>query len=850
MEKTKEVMDYELTFIQNYTGENAVFYSAIKKGEDKIKYIAKCLDQYKFKLLDKSLKHEIKYAHKYSLSNATTKFVESFKFLNCLYRIYEHYESINLEEYLQAEDLQTTGRKSEILLWMLKALDSLHDIGKAMHGNLTPSHILINFEKGEIKFCGNSSIFYFEKGYPTNLVSNPPYRPPEWRPNDNPTIYTEKSDIYSLGVIIYKLFTNKPIQSSLIITNEAINELDNIEIEIKELISQCLREDPIKRPCVKELLLFKCFNSIYIDPPLKTQFGIELTNSYLKKNQNQIRTVQSLDPYIPTGNIYGKGGYAKVVQVTKKDTLKTFALKYIAIDKIIYEKEKELIINEIELLKEMSKSNFIVRIEDYFYFDNQLCIVLEECNGGDLKKYIENLKKNNKALKMDEIKLISWNVAEGLYLLHQNNIVHRDIKPQNILLIKNDKNVIIDAKICDLGLAKKLKNGETIFSSICGTVEYMAPEIRKMGNQIGGEMTIIADSFSFGLFLIYLAFGDQPTVVKNDPTKKIPDIYIPLPEYAKAFPDLYELIMKCIEENPKKRIDFPEIINHPFLKKIEIQPFLNNSNISINKALRQHIGQYSLGYLDELNKLWFKIYKLEDNDPYLTEIKNSIDREIEFLVKCKNIPHIIKLKEFGIIDESNSIIEIFEFCDGYNLESLFIKRSKTDARTTFKVREIKLVAKSLLEFVDHLHKKNYYHRSINPTHVLTSLDEKSGEIKDVFVCGFRTSKYANIKLENSFMYSEEELSYVDIDLFDRNCYSEDSDFWSIGMVIYFMALGKPCLKTKLQFENLRKNREIIFPSNIDKGIEMIINFCTRNCHTKSEFYSMTIPEFISKSNIF
>lgn len=69
------------------------------------------------------------------------------------------------------------------------------------------------------------------------------------------------------------------------------------------------------------------------------------------------------------------------------------------------------------------------------------------------------------------MKLISWNIAQALNIIHQKKIIHRDIKPANILLNKNQRGIVIDAKLCDFGLSKKANLGE----SILGTPTYFAP---------------------------------------------------------------------------------------------------------------------------------------------------------------------------------------------------------------------------------------------------------------------------------------------------------------------------------------------------------------------------------------
>lgn len=142
-------------------------------------------------------------------------------------------------------------------------------------------------------------------------------------------------------------------------------------------------------------------------------------------------------------------------------------------------------------------------------------IYMELCEC-DLESYIDNVKKTGKWIFEDKLD-ISVQVADGLKFVHDNRIVHRDIKPGNIL-IRNIRGKTV-AKLSDFGQCKILSdkdNSADVSMSMQGTREYMAPEVflaAMEDNDDGGVMTkgpgYRVDIFSFGLVIVWLFWGRE-----------------------------------------------------------------------------------------------------------------------------------------------------------------------------------------------------------------------------------------------------------------------------------------------------------------------------------------------------
>ena len=141
----------------------------------------------------------------------------------------------------------------------------------------------------------------------------------------------------------------------------------------------------------------------------------------------------------------GQGGFGEVWQVICEDTEVTFAMKT--------QRSRSTAQNEISILKSINHEN-IVRFEEEFYENGQFLIVMEYCQGGDLKTVIKH-QKTKIEIPFSEETVVLWfhQLVSGISYLHKNHIIHRDIKPANIFLKSFNR-----LKIGDFGIAKLVTN--------------------------------------------------------------------------------------------------------------------------------------------------------------------------------------------------------------------------------------------------------------------------------------------------------------------------------------------------------------------------------------------------------
>ncbi len=171
----------------------------------------------------------------------------------------------------------------------------------------------------------------------------------------------------------------------------------------------------------------------------------------------------------------GEGSYAKIFKVQKDNSNIIYVLKQIPITEEDYKDPKNLeeILNESKILSSLH-SNYILKYYDSFIYDNNLIIITEYCSNGDLCDYLMLHINKDKKLTEKLIWKIFIQISLGLYYLHNQKILHRDIKTKNIFLKEN-----FAVKIGDLGIAKILNNTNSFATTFIGTPYYLSPELCK-----------------------------------------------------------------------------------------------------------------------------------------------------------------------------------------------------------------------------------------------------------------------------------------------------------------------------------------------------------------------------------
>jgi serine/threonine-protein kinase len=243
----------------------------------------------------------------------------------------------------------------------------------------------------------------------------------------------------------------------------------------------------------------------------------------------------------------------------------------------------------------------IVKVYSYGIFDKKYYIVMEFIDGKDLSFYI----RNNKSRSIKDILNFAYQIASALSFAHKNKVIHRDIKPQNIILDKSGK-----IKITDFGIAKiNVPQALTVEGErVMGTTYYMSPE------QIKGELIDLkTDIYSMGILLYEMITGknpyaaDTPLAIINGHLYKTP---MPLKNIRNDVPDyLINIINKCIAKNKNYRFNSAdEILQALKSQKIEQSKAKSRSSLfweEIQKVIEIKNDETFIGR-GELNNIFLK----------------------------------------------------------------------------------------------------------------------------------------------------------------------------------------------------------------------------------------------------
>jgi len=251
------------------------------------------------------------------------------------------------------------------------------------------------------------------------------------------------------------------------------------------------------------------------------------------------------------GKLLGKGGFAKVYHFTNLETNKVLAGKVMPKANLTKSRSRQKLMTEIRLHKSLRHPN-IVKFEHVFEDQENVYILLELCEHQSLSELV----KRRKRLTEIEVQSYTMQIIDALRYIHNNRIIHRDLKLGNIFLDEK-----MQVKMGDFGLAAKLEFDGERKRTVCGTPNYLAPEI--LDGKSGHSYHV--DVWALGVVMYAMLFGRPPFETTDVKTtyKKIkaneyvfPDVGVS--EHAK------DVIKNILVSEPDKRLSFDEILQHPF----------------------------------------------------------------------------------------------------------------------------------------------------------------------------------------------------------------------------------------------------------------------------------------------
>ncbi|CAL0302203.1 unnamed protein product [Lupinus luteus] len=300
----------------------------------------------------------------------------------------------------------------------------------------------------------------------------------------------------------------------------------------------------------------------------------------------------------------GSGSFAIVYHSTHRHSGLEYAIKEIH-NKNLSPKVKECLFKEISILSTIHHPN-IIRLFQTIQTNDRIYLVLEYCGGGDLAAYIRRHGKVSEATARHFMRQL----AAGLQVLQEKHLIHRDLKPQNLLLTSTSATPLL--KIGDFGFARSL-TPQGLADTLCGSPLYMAPEIIQ-----NHKYDAKADLWSVGAILFQLVTG-RPPFEGNSQYQlfqnilKSTELRFPPSALKELHSDCLDLCRRLLRQKPVERLTFKEFFNHNFLQEprsimhVE-QPSLRPSVISMvqqvdisatGKVSRSHYGHRLKSFVDD-----------------------------------------------------------------------------------------------------------------------------------------------------------------------------------------------------------------------------------------------------------
>ncbi|XP_061178716.1 serine/threonine-protein kinase Nek3-like [Saccostrea echinata] len=259
------------------------------------------------------------------------------------------------------------------------------------------------------------------------------------------------------------------------------------------------------------------------------------------------------------GETLGEGAFGKVyLCFDRNERNKKYAMKVIDLTKST-DDERELAEKEASLLTDL-QHEFILHAVTSFQEKGALCIVTEFCDQGDLSQFLE--RRCGKSL--DEQRIVEWfrQICSALQYLHSRNVLHRDMKTQNVFLTGED----MTAKLGDLGLAKVLERPTAKAVTFCGSPYYMSPEIFACK-----PYDSKSDIWAMGVCVYEMATLERPfdaTLMQQLVFKIVHGQLPPMPK-DKYSPQLINLMERMMCRETDKRPSATDLLNDVLFKNHE-----------------------------------------------------------------------------------------------------------------------------------------------------------------------------------------------------------------------------------------------------------------------------------------
>lgn len=262
----------------------------------------------------------------------------------------------------------------------------------------------------------------------------------------------------------------------------------------------------------------------------------------------------------------GSGSFGSVYKVTRQLDGKSYVMKVIRIQELSMQGQVDAI-NEVKILSRLD-SPYVVKYYDSFIDKRNLNIIMEYCNKKDLQVILKKALDRKSCLKEDFIWNIFLQTISGLYYIHKQKVLHRDLKSANVFLSKSDENSqYYQIKIGDLGVAKMLETSTAFAQTVVGTPYYLSPELCS-----DKPYRDKSDVWALGILLYECCFLCRPFEAKSQ-YSLILKILSDQVSFTHAIPgftvsnELKRMILWMLQKDSSKRPTVTEIFNEAIVRE-------------------------------------------------------------------------------------------------------------------------------------------------------------------------------------------------------------------------------------------------------------------------------------------
>jgi len=322
------------------------------------------------------------------------------------------------------------------------------------------------------------------------------------------------------------------------------------------------------------------------------------------------------------GRKLGQGSFGVVFELNNKDTDQRFAIKIISKEKA-GSKSAISFENEVLIMKSVTHQN-LIKLEEVYETKKKLYLITELCEAGELAKWI----KKQGHVPEHISKIIMRQIVDAISYLHKNDIVHRDLKLENILIKEFDTNSeTFYIKITDFGLSSQRETAgtESMFEDYCGTPLYMAPEIIE-----NLPYSQLCDVWALGIIMFILLTSHSPFSAESESRLreqiKRAEIDKLSNSYIKLSPEAKHCLQRMIKVNPAHRITSSELFEHPWFldKKLDEMPETKNVLELMTEMLHEQENYENSAIKDSYKSNSENGDKLESMSSFVSETKVPI----------------------------------------------------------------------------------------------------------------------------------------------------------------------------------------------------------------------------------